>query len=192
MDEWKKDARRDVVFVDIDALVPEDHLLRKIEKVMDYDWLYERLDPYYCHDNGRSGTDPVVLIKMVLLQHLYGIPSLRQAYQRIQDTLSYRWFLGYGLLDEIPHFATVSYAFCKRFPEELTEEIFAHILNKALNHRISGKNIFTLWSSSAKRIAGKRSTPCAKRRLNVSLPKQKKNMRCVTRIIEVWPGSQAG
>ena len=192
MDEWKKDARRDVVFVDIDALVPQDHLLRKIEKVMDYDWLYERLDPYYCHDNGRPGTDPVVLIKMVLLQHLYGIPSLRQTYQRIQDTLSYRWFLGYGLLDEIPHFATVSYAFCKRFPEELTEEIFARILKKALNHRISGKNILTLWSSSAKQIAGKRSTPCAKRRLNVSLPTQKKNMRCVTRIIEVWPGSQAG
>ena len=192
MDEWKKDVRRDVVFVDIDALVPEDHLLRKIEKVMDYDWLYERLDPYYCHDNGRPGTDPVVLIKMVLIQHLYGIPSLRQTYQRIQDTLSYRWFLGYGLLDEIPHFATVSYAFCKRFPEELTEEIFARILNKALNHRISGKNILTLWSSSAKQIEGKKSTPCAKRRLNVSLPTQKKNMRCVTRIIEVLPGSQAG
>ena len=121
MDGWKKDARRDVVFVDIDALVPQDHLLRKIEKVMDYEWLYERLDPYYCHDNGRPGTDPVVLIKMVLIQHLYGIPSLRQTYQRIQDTLSYRWFLGYGLLDEIPHFATVSYAFCKRFPEELTD-----------------------------------------------------------------------
>ena len=46
MEEWKKDARRDVVFVDIDALVPQDHLLRKIEKVMDYDWLYERLDLY--------------------------------------------------------------------------------------------------------------------------------------------------
>ena len=136
MDEWKKDVRRDVVFVDIDTLVPQDHLLRKIEKVMDYDWLYERLDPYYCHDNGRPGTDPVVLIKMVLIQHLYGIPSLRQTYQRIQDTLSYRWFLGYGLLDKIPHFATVSYAFCKRFPAELTEEIFAHILNKALNHRM--------------------------------------------------------
>ena len=143
MDEWKKDARRDVVFVDIDALVPKDHLLRKIEKVMDYDWLYERLDPYYCHDNGRPGTDPVVLIKMVLIQHLFGIPSLRQTHQRIQDTISYRWFLGYGLLDEIPHFATVSYAFCKRFPDELTEEIFAHILNKALNHRmVDPKTIF--------------------------------------------------
>ena len=134
MEQWKKDARREPVITDLDTLVPKDHLLRKIEKVMDYDWLYERLDPYYCHDNGRPGTDPVVLIKMVLIQHLYGIPSLRQTHQRIQDTLSYRWFLGYGLLDEIPHFATVSYAFCNRFPPELAEEIFAHILNKALNN----------------------------------------------------------
>ena len=45
---------------------------------MDYEWLYERLDPYYCHDNGHPGTDPVVLIKMALIQHLFGIPSLRQ------------------------------------------------------------------------------------------------------------------
>ena len=141
MEEWRKDARRDAVIVDIDALVPKDHLLRKIEKVMDYDWLYERLDPYYCHDNGRPGTDPVVLIKMVLIQHLYGIPSLRQTHQRIQDTLSYRWFLGYGLLETIPHFATVSYAFCKRFPEELTEEIFAHILKESVHTAAIGGTV---------------------------------------------------
>ena len=74
MEEWKKDSRGEAVITDLEALVPQDHLLRKIEKVMDYDWLYERLDPYYCHDNGRPGIDPVVLIKMVLIQHLYGIP----------------------------------------------------------------------------------------------------------------------
>ena len=136
MEQWKKDARRVPVIIDLDTLVPKEHLLRKIEKVMDYEWLYERLDPYYCHDNGRPGTDPVVLIKMVLIQHLFGIPSLRQTHREIQVNLAYRWFLGYGLLDEIPHFATVSYAFCKRFPEELTQEIFEHILNKALNNRM--------------------------------------------------------
>ena len=136
MENWKKDARKEVVFVDLEALVPKDHLLRKIEKVMDYEWLYERLEPYYCHDNGRPGTDPVVLIKMVLIQHLFGVPSLRQTYRDIRVNVAYRWFLGYSLLDEIPHFATVSYAFCKRFPPELSEEIFAHILNKALNNRM--------------------------------------------------------
>ena len=64
MEKGGQDNRRDVVLVDIDQLVPADHMLRKIEKIMDYDWLYERLSPYYCHDNGRPGTDPVVLIKM--------------------------------------------------------------------------------------------------------------------------------
>lgn len=113
MEQWRKDARHEPIIVDLEALVPKDHLLRKIEKVMDYGWLYERLDPYYCHDNGRPGTDPVVLIKMVLIQHLFGIPSLRQTYREIQVNVAYRWFLGYGLLDNIPHFATVSYAFCK-------------------------------------------------------------------------------
>lgn len=76
MEQWKKDGRKDVVMVDLDGLVPKDHLLRRIEKVMDYDWLCERLTPYYCHDNGRPGTDPVVQIKMVLIQHLFGIPLL--------------------------------------------------------------------------------------------------------------------
>ena len=156
MEEWNKDNRRDVVMVDLEALVPRDHLLRKVERVMDYEWLYQRLSPYYCHDNGRPGSDPVVLVKMVLLQHLYGIPSLRQTYQRIQDTLSYRWFLGYGLLDEIPHFATVSYAFCKRFPPELGTEIFEHILNKLLNHRMVEPGVLFLDGTHIKASANKK------------------------------------
>jgi len=49
----EKRPRRESIIVALDALVPKEHLLRKIEKVMDYEWLYERLDPYYCHDNGR-------------------------------------------------------------------------------------------------------------------------------------------
>ena len=156
MERWNQDNRREVVMVELDALVPEDHLLRKIERVMDYDWLYERLSPYYCHANGRNGTDPVVLVKMVLIQHLYGIPSLRQTYQRIQDTLSYRWFLGYNLLDSIPHFATVSYAFCKRFPPELASEIFEHILNKALNHRMVDPSIIFVDGTHVKASANKK------------------------------------
>ena len=134
--EKKRDGRREIVMTDLEALVPKDHLLRKIEKIMDYDWLYERLSPYYCENNGRPGIDPVVLIKMALLEQLYGIKSLRQTHREIEVNVAYRWFLGYNLLEKIPHFATVSYAFCKRFPPELSEEIFAHILNKALNHKM--------------------------------------------------------
>ncbi|MFQ9471944.1 MAG: transposase [Oscillospiraceae bacterium] len=157
MENWKKDSRKDIVMVDVDALVPPDHLLRKVERVMDYDWLYERLSPYYCADNGRPGTDPVVLIKMVLIQHLFGIASLRQTHREIQVNIAYRWFLGYSLLDEIPHFATVSYAFCKRFPPELSEEIFAHILNKALNNRMVDPSMIFIDGTHIKASANKRS-----------------------------------
>ena len=93
---------------------------------------------------------------MVLIQHLFGIPSLRQTYREIQVNVAYRWFLGYNLLEEIPHFATVSYAFCNRFPAELSEEIFAHILNKALNHRMLEPGTVFIDSTHIKASANKK------------------------------------
>ena len=94
MRKWKNEGKThggEPVIVDLEALVPEDHLLRKIERVIDYEWLYALLSPYYCHDNGRPGIDPVVvLIKMVLIQHLFGIASLRQTYREIQVNVAYR------------------------------------------------------------------------------------------------------
>ena len=156
MERWKKNGRNDAYVIDVDTLVPEGHLVRKIEKVMDYDWLYERLEPYYNHQVGRPSIDPVVLIKMVLIQHLFGISSLRQTHREIQVNMAYRWFLGYGLLDEIPHFATVSYAFCKRFPPELSEEIFEHILNKALNNRMVDPSIIFIDGTHIKASANKK------------------------------------
>ena len=59
-------------------------------------------------------------------------------------------------VDEIPHFATVSYAFCKRFPEELTEEIFTHILNKALNQRMVDPKIIFMDGTHVKASANKK------------------------------------
>lgn len=93
---------------------------------------------------------------MVLIQHLYGIPSLRQTHREIQVNMVYRWFLGYGLLDNIPHFATVSYAFCKRFPPELATEIFEHILNKALNLRMVDPSVVFIDGTHIKASANKK------------------------------------
>ena len=70
---------RDLVeFVVIDQLVPKEHLLRKIDASVDFTQLYEMVEPLYCEDNGRPSIDPVVLFKMVPIQHLYGLPSLRR------------------------------------------------------------------------------------------------------------------
>ena len=67
--EKKRNGRCNVVTTDAEGLMPADHLVRKTEAVMDYNWLYERPSPYCCEDNGRPGIDPVVLIKMALPEH---------------------------------------------------------------------------------------------------------------------------
>ena len=159
MYEREVDGRRKVAITDIEALVPENHLVRKIEKVMDYEWIYERVAPYYsAAKNVRPGTDPVVLVKMVLIQHLFGIPSLRQTHRECEVNVAYRWFLGYGLLDKLPHFATVSYAFCRRFPEELAVEIFEHILNKALNNHMVDSSMVFIDGRTSRQAPTRRNT----------------------------------
>ena len=89
---------RDLVeFVVIDQLVPKEHLLRKIDTAVDFTRLYEMVEPLYCEDNGRPSIDPVVLFKMVLIQHLYGLPSLRRTAEEVSASNCYRWFLSYPL-----------------------------------------------------------------------------------------------
>lgn len=123
---------RDLVeFVVIDQLVPKEHLLRKIDAAVDFTRLYEMVEPLYCEDNGRPSIDPVVVFKMVLIQHLYGLPSLRRTAEEVSANNCYRWFLGYTLQEETPHFSTVSYNFRHRFTEETVDKVFAWILSEA-------------------------------------------------------------
>ena len=90
----------------------------------------EMVEPLYCEDNGRPSIDPVVLFKMVLIQHLYGLPSLRRTAEEVSGSIYYRWFLGYTLQDETPHFSTVSYNFRHRFTEETVDQVFRWILEE--------------------------------------------------------------
>ena len=53
--------------VDTESLVPQNHLLRKINAAVNWEQLYEMVEPLYSEDNGRPGVDPVVLVKMVLI-----------------------------------------------------------------------------------------------------------------------------
>ena len=114
----------------LEDLVPKDHLLRKIEAAVDFDKLYGMVEDLYSEDNGRPSIDPVVLVKMVLIQHLYGLPSLRRTASEVEVNMAYRWFLGYGLQDETPHFSTLSYNFRHRFTSETVDQIFSWILNE--------------------------------------------------------------
>ena len=122
---------RDLIeIVGIESLVPKEHLLRKIDDAVEFNQLYEMVEPLYSEDTGRPSIDPVVLLKMVLIQHIYGLPSLRRTAEEVSLNVAYRWFLGYSLQEETPHFSTVSYNFRHRFTAETVDQIFAWILNE--------------------------------------------------------------
>ena len=131
MMEKGKMERGVVEVVDTESLVPQEHLLRKVDRAVEFRKLYEIVEPLYSEEEGRTSIDPVVLFKIVLLQHLDGIPSLRGTLRREQTDIAYRWFLGYTLDEELPHFSTVSYNFRHRFTEETIERVFQWVLNEA-------------------------------------------------------------
>ncbi|SEF57295.1 hypothetical protein SAMN05660865_00550, partial [Caloramator fervidus] len=66
-----KIRREQVEFISVDQLVPEDHLVRKIEKAINFDFIYDLVKDMYCLNNGRPSIDPVVLIKIVLIQYMF-------------------------------------------------------------------------------------------------------------------------
>ena len=129
----KKEERGQYEMICIEEMVPEDHLLRKIEAAIDFSHIYELVGDLYCPDNGRPSIDPVVLFKMVLIQHLFGIPSLRKTAEEVRMNVAYRWFLGYLLSEQTPHFSTLSYNFCHRYTPKVVETIFFWILNEINN-----------------------------------------------------------
>ena len=124
------EQRQAIEMLCTDMLVPKGHLLRKIDAAVDFTHIYELVEDLYCEDNGRPGCDPVVLFKLVLIQHLFGIRSLWQIMRDAEVNVAYRWFLGYTMSQSLPHFATISCAFGHRFTAEVIEGVFRWILEE--------------------------------------------------------------
>ena len=110
----------------IDDLVPQDHMLRKIENAIDWSFIYDLVKDRYSEDKGRPSIDPVTLIKIPMIQYLYGIRSMRQTIKEIEVNLAYRWFLGLDVTDKVPHFTTFGKNYTRRFKDtDLFEKIFS-------------------------------------------------------------------
>lgn len=123
--------RDQIEFVNLNTMVPQDHLLRKVDAAIDFNKIYEFVEKLYCEDIGRPSIDPVVLFKIVLIQHIYGIPSLRRTLEEVSVNLAYRWFIRYPLMENVPHFSTVSYNFKHRFNHATVEYGFRWVLKVA-------------------------------------------------------------
>ena len=126
----EKEERNQLEFVSLEDLVPSDHILRKIDAAVDFTPIYDFVEDLYCPDNGRPSIDPVVIFKMTLIQHIFGIPSLRKTAEEVRANVYYRRFLGYMLQEQTPHFSTLSYNFRNRYTAETVEEIFYWILSE--------------------------------------------------------------
>ncbi len=128
----------------IENLVPKPHLLRKIEKAIDWSFIYDLVEDKYCLDNGRPSINPVTLIKIPMLQYLYGIKSMRQTIKEIEVNVAYRWFLGLDLTDKVPHFSTFSKNYTRRFKDtDIFEQIFTKILEQCIKCGVvKPKNVF--------------------------------------------------
>lgn len=125
------EGRIQVEFNSLEDLVLKDHLLRKIENTLDFNFIYDLVAELY-YAIGRPSIDPVVLVKIVLIQYLFGISSMRQTIREIEVNIAYRWFLGYSISKVIPHFSTFSKNYERRFKDsELFSKIFIKILKKA-------------------------------------------------------------
>ena len=129
-----KSKQSQIQMVSIEELVPQDHMLREIENAIDWSFIYDEVKGLYKEAEwGNPGIDPVVLFKIVFIQYLYGIRSMRQTIKEIEVNIAYRWFIGYDLTEPIPHFSTFGKNYKRRFEgTDIFERIFRHILEEAV------------------------------------------------------------
>lgn len=143
-------------FVCLEDLVPQGHLLRKIQKHVDFSFILEKVKPYYCEDNGRPSIDPIMLFKMMFIGYLYGVRSERQLEQEIQLNVAYRWFVGLGLTDRVPDHSTLSLNRKRLQNTNVVQEIFDHIVFKAIELRMVAGRVLVTDSTHLKANANKR------------------------------------
>ena len=137
MTQETEKVRKQMQIVCIDDLVPQDHLLRIIDKAIDWSFIYDLVRDTYSDSMGRPSIDPVTLIKIPLIQYLYGIKSMRQTIKEIEVNMAYRWFLGLELYDPVPHFSTFGKNYTRRFKDtDLFEQIFQHILEECYRFKL--------------------------------------------------------
>lgn len=108
--------------------------LQTVDKATDWTFIYDLVQGKYSPDNGRPSMDPVMLIKIPLIQYLYGIKSMRQTIKEIEVNVAYRWFLGLEMMDKVPHFFTFGKNYTRRFKDtDLLNKFFPIFYQNAIN-----------------------------------------------------------
>ena len=118
----------------LEELVPQDHEVRKLEECMDWQFIYPLVEDLYS-SSGRPSVDPVVLFKMLFINLIFGINSMRKTCREIEVNLAYRWFLGLAIDEPVPNYSTWSQSYIRRYEtSDVFEKIFDHILRQAIEY----------------------------------------------------------
>ena len=121
-------------------LVPDDHILARVDRVLDLSWLRKEVGDLYCMDNGRPGIDPDVAVRLMLAGFLLGIVHDRRLLREAQVNIAIRWFVGYGLHELLPDHSSLT-RIRQRWGAERFRDIFKRTVTACIAAKIAAGEI---------------------------------------------------
>ena len=131
----------------LDEVVPADHVVRRIDAVLDVGWIHQELAPFYSN-TGRPSIDPELMIRMLLVGYVFAIRSERRICAEVQVNLAYRWFCRLSIEDKIPDHSVFSRARHERFREsEVFRRVFERVVASCIAVGLVGGEAFSVDAS---------------------------------------------
>src|ERR671911_1315039 len=127
-------------------LVPDDHILARVDRVLDLAWLRDEVADLYCADNGRPGIDPEAAVRLMLAGFLLGLVHDRRLMREAQVNVAIRWFCGYGLHETLPDHSSLT-RIRQRWGAERFRRIFERTVRACLEAKIAKAEIIHIDAS---------------------------------------------
>jgi len=119
-DRWKEDI---FVACPLRDLIPDDYILKQVDRVLDLSWLRDEIRDCYCHNNGRASIDPEAALRLMLAGFFLGIVKDRKLLREAQMHIGIRWFAGWRLHEKLPHHSSLT-RIRQRWGEQRFKRIF--------------------------------------------------------------------
>lgn len=118
-------------------MVPDDHILKRVDAILDVSWLSSLVQEAYCRDNGRPGIDPEAALRLMLAGFFEGIVHDRKLMRQAQVNLAIRWFAGYRLHEVLPDHSSLT-RIRQRWGSERFKQIFQRIVRQCVDAGLVG------------------------------------------------------
>jgi transposase len=89
-------------------LIPDEHILKRVDRVLDLSWLRAEVQTCYEAGQGRPGIDPEAAVRLMLAGLFQGLTSDRKLLREAQVNLAIRWFAGYRLHEPLPDHSSLT------------------------------------------------------------------------------------